>query len=201
MKYKYNSPGHQALLMERRWHKRHLRLIIALLVFWIVCYTFTPHTIGRDWRYPVFVVALPIVLGMVVLGIYRRQFLINHYTASKGLVLRCVIVVSYLVQGVFLSFISFGQVAKMSWDYAQYKATQSNQREVQYCPIDNFITRGRRPRIVIKFNEGTEVIHARHGELKDCNDENVSQYLLKVYATKGVWNYYTLNGWEIVRKE
>lgn len=185
---------------DKKLDKRHYRIIIGLMVFAVAYHYFIePKTIGYDIRYSVFIFWMPITVGIIVLGIYRTQFLINSFKTNKGFFLSFFMVSFYLLQGLIFSYLSFGQVAKISWDYYNYRATQKELEETLYCQITKFWT-DRKPSIYFEFDDRTENIRVSYSEVKNYEDEDENDYLLKLKAKKGIWGYYTVKEWYVERK-
>ncbi len=190
----------QIITKEKGLEKKHLRLIYFFGILAAAYYYFIePKTIGHDKRYLIFIFILPTLIGMIALGIYRRQFLINRFSTNKGFILWAFMIFFYLLQGVIFSYISFGQVGKIGWDYCNYKVTQQNSEECLKCPITRLWT-GRRPSIDFKFAKRHESFRVSYQSIKQYKDINVNELKLNIKATKGLWNYYTVSEWNIEQK-
>lgn len=186
-----------SITKEKKLQKKHLRLIYFFGILTVAYYYFIePKTIGYDKRYLIFIFIIPTLVGMIVLGIYRRRFLLDRFSANKGFVLWIFMTLFYSLQGVIFSYISFGQVAKIGWDYCNYKATTQNSREILTCPITRIWT-GKQPSIDFKFNNRSESLKLNYSSIKEYKDRNVNELKLNIRATKGIWNYYTVDGWNI----
>ena len=185
---------------EKKLEKIHYRIIIGLAIFGSIYYYFIePKTIGHDNRYTIFIFALPTIFGMLILGFYRRQFLINRFTINKGLILWTFMTFFYLTQGIIFSYLCFGQVAKITWDILNNETIKQNKKEVFECKITRFWLR-KRPRIDFKFNDRHESIEVNYSTIKEYKNKVVDDYILKISATKGLWNYYKINEWNIEHK-
>ncbi len=198
-KSNYNSEK-SFILTEKKLAKLHYRIIVGFSIIGIVYYCFIePKTIGHDNKYTIYIFLLPTVLGMLILGFYRRKFLINRFTTNKSLILWIFMTLSYLLQGLFCSYLSFGQVAKITWDYYNIKKVKKNPEETFNCKITKFWI-GKRPSIDFEFNEKHESINVSYSTIKEFENRNVDDYLLKINVSKGLWNYYKLNQWKIEHK-
>lgn len=105
-----------------------------------------------------------------------------------------------MIQGFFFSFLSFGQVANISWNYYNNEITKQNPKEIINCQIIKFWKSKRRTKIFFKFNDKTEKILINRSTIREFENKNVNKYYLKIYVTKGLWNYYKVNDWDIVQK-
>jgi hypothetical protein len=199
MQGKYQTKK-QFLQNEKKLEKVHYRIIIGLTIFGAFYhFLIQPKTIGHDPRYSIYIFGLPTVVGMLILGIYRRQFLINRFTANKGLFLRGFVVFFYLLQGLLFSYISFGQAAKIAWDYCNYRTVQQNSKEVLICPITRFYI-GRGSQIDFKFSSRSEYFTTKYSMIKEYDNKREEDFFIRVIAIKGLWNYYTVCEWTIERK-
>jgi hypothetical protein len=185
---------------EKKLDKLNYRLIIGLAITGIAYYYFIePKIIGHDNRYIIYIVTLPTIIGMLILGIYRRHFLINRFSKNKGIILWTFMTLFYFTQGVLFSYLSFGQVAKISWDILNNKTAEQNSEEFFECKITGFCT-GKRPSIDFKFKNRYERIRVNYSTIKEYENKNEDDYILKINATKGLWNYYKLNEWSLEYK-
>ncbi len=185
---------------ENKLDKFHYRIIVGLAIIAITYYYFIePRTIGHDNRYTIYIFALPTIIGMLILGYYRRHFLINRFTTNRGIILWTFMTLFYLTQGVIFSYLSLGQLAKISWDIINNKTAKQNSEEFFDCKIIKFWT-GKRPSIDFKFNDRHESIKVNYSTIKEYENKNKEDYILKIKATKGLWNYYNLNEWYIEHK-
>ena len=192
----------QFVRAEKKAGKVHYRIVIGLMILFVAYRFFIePTTIGHDGRYAIYIFWIPTLVGMLVLGIYRREFLINRFLTNKGFVLRTFLICFYLIQGVLFSFLSFGQVAKISWDYVNHEVTKRNYEETLRCPITRFWIGTRASSTVdFNFNGRSERLKVRYSTIKKYEEENEADYYLKIIVTKGLWNYYTVKEWHIERK-
>lgn len=190
----------QFSLTDKKLEKKHYRIIIGLMIFGVAYFLFfDTKTIGHDIRYSLYIFWLPTIIGMLTLGIYRKKFLINRFANNSGIAMYTFMTLFYLFQGLLFSYLSFGQVAKMSWDYCNYKTVEQNSEEIIVCPITRFWLH-KEPCIDFKFKNRHESFKVSYSTIKDFKDKNEQEYALRINATKGIWNYYTVNSWKIVKK-
>lgn len=186
---------------EKRFEKGLYRLVIGLAVFGVVYYYFIePKTIGDDIRYSIYIFWLPTIAGLVLLAIYRRQFLIQKFRTNKGFILWTIMILFYLLEGFIFSYLSFGQAAKVSWDILNYSVTKQNQTEVLRCDVTRFWTGRKSNSIDFTFNGKHEEIKVQYKTIKKYLDENPDDYEVILEAQKGIWGYYTLNSWKLAKK-
>ena len=184
---------------EKKLEKKHTRILLGLMTFGIIYYFIEPKTIGHDNQYLIYIFVLPTIVGMLILGFYRLRFLINRFSTNRGIVLWTFMTFYYLTQGIVFSYLSFGQIAKVSWDYFNNQTLKQNTEEIINCRITRFWT-GKNPSIDFMFNNRNESIKLNYSTLKKYENKNVNDYNLKINVTKGLWNYYNLNEWNIEHK-
>ena len=201
MKSKRYTEKRQFINNEKRLEKKHYRIIIGLMIFSAVYYYFIePKTIGHDIRYSIYTFWLPTIIGLVTIAIYRRQFLVNKFSTNKGVVLWTFMIFFYLLQGFIFSYLSFGQLAKISWDILNERTIQENQTETLRCDVSRFWTKRKPYSIDFKFNGRYESIIADYSTLKEYINEDPKNYEIAIEAKRGIWNYYKLNSWTLTRK-
>ena len=186
--------------IEKKREKLHFRIIIGLAIIGVIYYYFIePKTIGHDKRYTIYIFTLPTIIGMLILGFYRKQFLITIFKTNRGFTLWTFMTFFYLLQGIIFSYLSFGQVAKISWDFFNSKVVEQNSEEIFDCKITRFWN-GKSPSIDFKFKGSHESIKVNYSIIKEYKDKNEDDYTLNIQATRGLWNYYKLNEWNIKHK-
>ncbi|RYE53466.1 MAG: hypothetical protein EOP48_14335 [Sphingobacteriales bacterium] len=200
MKTKTYEAKRQFVQKEKGLEKKHSKIFIGLAIF--ACayyYFFQPKTIGNDIRYNIFIFWLPTLIGTLTIGIYRRKFLLSKFSTNKGFTLWTFMTVFYLLQGFISSYLSFGQVAKISWDIVSWQNANENQTESLVCKVARFRSE-RQYAIEFEFDGKHERIYVDYQTLKPYVDESPKEYEITIEAQKGLWNYYFVNNWTL-RKE
>jgi hypothetical protein len=191
----------QSTRQEKSVEKKHYVIIVGLIIFAVAYhYFFQPETIGYDIRYSIYVFWFPTIIGLLALGIYRKQFLRNRFAANKGLVLWTFMIFFYLAQGLVLSYLSFGQIAKISWDYANYQYASQNLIQDINCDVTEFRTKRKPYSFDFEFNGKRESFNVRYQDIKSYRDKRPEDFALNIKARKGIWNYYLIERWTIKRK-
>lgn len=191
----------QFIQTEEKLEKTHYRIIIGLMIFAVTYYFFIePKTIGKDVRYSIYIFWLPTITGMFALGTYRRQFLIKQFRTNTGIALRSFMIFFYLLQGLIFSYLSFGQVAKMSWDYANYVTAKQKSSEVLNCEVLGIWVTKKSNRLGFTLNNIRETFNVSYQFIKDYKDENPKDYKVVINARRGIWNYYVVDSWEMKRR-
>ena len=187
---------------EKKLEKLHYNIIIGLMIFFVTYgLFFEPNVIGHDSRYTIFVFLLPTLLGLLTLAVYRRQFLINKFSTNKGFKLWIFMIVFYLIQGILFSYLSFGQVAKISWDIMNNRTSKQNIETVFNCQVTRFWSGRRSNSIDFLFNDEHDKFDVQYKTIKNYLNTNPKDYYLRITARKGLWNYYLVENWEIKTKK
>ena len=189
---------------EKGLEKKYYRIVIGLMILSVICYSCVePHIagqiIGHDGRYAVFILWGPVMSGILILGIYRRKFLIHKFSTNRGFVLWTFMIFFYLVEGVFVAYLSLGQIARISWLVANKTAEEKNQTELIACDVTKFWTK-RKPFIEFKFQGRYESINVSHETIAEYQDKDPNQYHIEIEAKKSVWNHYIIDSWMIKKK-
>ncbi|OYU84994.1 MAG: hypothetical protein CFE24_04175 [Flavobacterium sp. BFFFF2] len=188
-------------MSEKKLDKKHARIAISMLLFFVIYSVFIePKTIGNDIRYSIFIIWIPIIFGILALGIYRWKFLTNSFATNKGLILKMYLAVFYLIQGVLFSFLSFGQMAKMSWDYVNYSKAKLSTTVTFHCEVLNVWKSKKSNQIYFTFDHKPELFNVSNQFIKDYGNKNPKNYTLEINARKGLWNYYFVDNWKMKMK-
>lgn len=194
----------QFLLKEKLLDSKHSAIIIALgLIFILYHMLVEPITIGQDVRYKIYIFLLPVIIGMLALGLYRREFLLNRISAEKSVSFRIVRAGFYLLQGFLFSYLILGQTVAMTWDYLNYQEAKTQPMEQFYCELNEIVKGGQRrsnPNIRFKWEGKYEQINTSYASIKDYLDKDPEAYRIQLRVRKGIWNYYLLEGWSLQEK-
>ena len=137
--------------------KIHYKILIGLLILGVLYYLFfEPNLIGNDSRYTYYIFLTPITIGIVVLFLYRKNFLIYKLNSCKNLKNKIFILFFYGLQGILFSYLLFGQIAKNSWDKLNERIAEKNPEEVLICEITRFWTSKSSNQIEFQFENKFE---------------------------------------------
>ncbi|QEC79961.1 hypothetical protein [Mucilaginibacter ginsenosidivorax] len=178
----------------------HYRIVTALMIVFVLYDIFIkPKTIGHDCRYSLFVLALPTLTGVIVLGIYRRAFLLDAYRGGKGFLSKLFVVGFYLVQGLLFSYLSFGFVADVAWDYLNKQKAANNPTEKIYCKVTQFWT-GKKPKVYFEFENNIEALDIGYSNPYRYDKVKPSDYKIEITLSKGLWGYYIVKSWDVIKR-
>ena len=149
---KYNEKR-ISIQKEKKKDKIHYKILIGLLIIGVLYYLFfEPNIIGNDSRYTYYIILTPITIGILLLLIYRKDFLIYKLNSCKNLKNKIFILIFYSLQGILFSYLLFGQIAKISWDKINKSAASENPKEIIICKITKFYSNKRSNQIEFKFD-------------------------------------------------
>ncbi|MBZ4037652.1 hypothetical protein K6T82_23020 [Flavobacterium sp. 17A] len=175
----------------------HYILLIAALILFILNYTFfTSKTIGHDVRYTIYVLWLPLITGVLFLGIYRKDFLIKKYRSFNETYAKIYVIAFYLIQGIFVSYVTFGQIASTTWNYLNKKEAAKNKIEIINCKVTGFYTK-KNPDVSFQFKNRIEVFEVSSEMNRENYNRNPKDYKLEIKVEKGIWNYYVVTYWKL----
>ncbi|MFH6991394.1 hypothetical protein [Flavobacterium sp. FlaQc-48] len=182
---------------EKKKEKIQYYLLISALIFCLINLTFIENkTIGHDKRYQIYIFWLPILIGILFFGIYRRKFLIEKYLSFKEVYVKIYVIGFYLLQGIVVSYLSFGQIAGLTWNYINQKEAAKNPTEIVICKVTRFYTK-KNPDISFKFKNRTEVFSVTSQMNRENYNRNPKDYELEIIVQKGIWNYYIVKHWKL----
>jgi len=188
--------------VENKLAKKHYRIVIGLLIFGCIYYYFIqPKTIGHDINYNIYIFWIPTLTGLIALSIYRRQFLINEFNIQQKIALKGFKLLIYLLEGIVVSYLIFGQIANISWNTINQNVAKDNPVETINCELTKFFT-GRKSNngMYFKFHDRSEKIKTDYQTIKYYLDKNPNNYKLEIKVQKGIWNHYLLKDWTIKQK-
>ncbi len=174
-------------------------MILSVIGYSCVEPNIVRQIIGHDGRYDIFILWGPIILGIITLGIYRRKFLIHKFSTNRGSILWIFMILFYLLQGVFVAYLSLGHIARITWLVANRAAVKKNQTELIVGDVTKFWTK-RKPFIEFKFQGKYERIKVNHETISEYQDKDPAQYAIEIEAKKSVWNHYIIESWMIKKK-
>ena len=180
---------------EKKTERIHYSLLIFALIFCIVNLAFIEsETIGHDERYEIYIFWLPTIVGILFFGLYRRKFLIRKYLSFKETYAKIYIIGFYLLQGILVSYLSFGQIASVIWNYINKNEAEKNPTEIVICKVTGFYTK-KNPDVSFVFKNKTEVFRVNSEMNRENYNRNPKDYKLEITIQKGIWNYYIVKHW------
>jgi hypothetical protein len=185
--------------------KKHYVIPVPFLIIFILQSIYwNVETIGHDFRHTLFIIILPVLVGLMSLAIYRRPFLQNLFSAATRLRHKLILVVFYLFQGLFVSYFTFGLVANMAWKYFNERAASQNPSELFVCKVNEIKKaagqKGKPYYIDFELNNRNERLYVVRDFIKELDKETPSSYLLHLNVKEGLWHYYVLTDYDLIKK-
>lgn len=182
---------------EHKLGKVHYAVLIGLLVINLLHNIFLDAQIlGHDTRYGLYIIAIPLILGLLFTACYRRKFIWFKLNTAKGALLKSVSAGFYLLEGVFFSFLSFVFLAHAIWNYENKTIAGQNPSEIIHCKVDKFVS-GKNPAIDFRYQNRSEAIKTDYQTIREFKGEDPHKCELEITVQKGIWNYYIIKGWTV----
>lgn len=174
------------------------------MISWVLHHMlFDRDTIGSDERYLVFVICMPIVLGLIFLSLYRKDMLIALITIKEGAGIKFISLGFILLQGIFVSFMSFGFLGNALWNQLNIREAKSNTPYNIECEIEQIkISKGSNARHKIYFyhNDKFESLDVSYSDVEQYENKDMSNYVINVRISEGIWGYSIIEGWRIKKR-
>lgn len=186
--------------IEKKLDKKHYKISIGLMICGVIFYFFIkPITIGHDIRYSIYIFWLPTIIGMFALGLYRKNFLIQRFTSKKAIGLFIIDAFYFLVHGIIFSYLSFGQLASITWELLNYIEAKQNPQEIIECEVERFWVK-KNPTIDFKLDNKSERLKVKYSEIEMYSEENPTDYKIDIRVHKGIWNHYLVEDFEVKKR-
>lgn len=190
-----------AITKEKKLEQLHYRILIGLMISFVLHHIFfEAEMIGGDQRYGLYVFLLPLLTGMLVLGVYRKEYLIRQYLSLEKVYEKVYALGLYLIQGIVISFLSFGQVSLVIWNYLNKKEAERNPTEILTSTITGF-GHGKRTTVDFKYNNHYESLRVTRQTTREYHNVKPKDYVIVIEAKRGIWNYYVVESWSIEKRE
>jgi hypothetical protein len=187
--------------MSVKFIKKNSSLTIVLYVFAIAYHIFFhPLTVGHNHNYILYIFWLPTITGWVIFAWCNRKDFVEEEIERTFLIEK---IFNYFHLGIIFfafSYLSFGQIAKISWDIANYQIAKTNLVENLNCQITG-LTKGSYSAIYFNFKNTDESINSfmklkRFSEFYNTDLDSCS---LNIKVQKGIWNYYLVDEYKIIQ--
>lgn len=186
---------------EKRFQKRSFtRIVILVLIAIIYRLVFQPKTIGESKMYDIYVFWIPVIIGVFVLAFYRRAFLMYSFKKNKGLILWGFMTIFYLLQGVFLSYLSFGQLALITWNILNKNVAEKSPKEIVTCDIRGYSYSRMFYNIHFTFEGKKLSLGASSSEIDPLRGQNYKNFKIAIEVQKGIWDHYLVKDYSLIEK-
>jgi hypothetical protein len=187
---------------EKRLEKKHYAILIGLMLAFIFLSTIdNTLIIGEDFRFPLFTLFLPLIIGIVILIFYRKEFLIAKFSNEKNNWIKSFMVTFYLTEALLVAFLALAYPTQFILTQINRKVSSSNSTEIIKCEVAKFFDKRRSTTIDFKYENNWEQIRISHDEMKPYINEDPKKYILELTVKKGMWNTYIVQTWELHIKQ
>jgi len=179
-------------------------LIIAFAAGSVVLHICKPVSIGHDIKYTFFIELFPIALGIVLFIIYRNKLLHTSAILKLKLYQKAGAAVTLLLVVSLLSYLTFGLLFRLGFEYANYTSAQNNKPSIITLPVAKFAQgTGRHRRstnyIYFSFLNKKEKINVSLEDIKQLKSEASVKNRIELKLRQGIWNHYIVEEWDIVK--
>ncbi len=173
--------------------------IFILLLFCYVIYGTFFHCkyLGYNAYYYACVIAIPLLIGLIVLFIVRRKHLSARLKAENKQYKKVILALALLMQGLIVSFFSFTFFATVCWDLINNTIAKNTNSISLYCPISQFWT-GKSSAIYFLYNNKTEALHVNYSAIKAYKASPPNKYVLHLKAKPVLLGCFIIEDWEII---
>lgn len=151
----------RSLRSHERWSDKHLApWAIISLVLTVVQYMFSLHLIGVGSTYRLWITWLPLVLGSLLLALFRWRYALLRIKDMETLPWKIIMCAFLGTQAVLFSYTSFGLVARTMADLLARTEMRTGSVHIEQYPIRSASMRRRDPKVYFIRNGEVEVLHA-----------------------------------------
>jgi hypothetical protein len=186
---------------ERSLEKKHYAILIGLMLAFVFLYAIdNTVVIGEDFRFPLFTIYLPLIIGITILIFYRKEFLIIQFSNEKNRLVKGFMIAFYITEAILVSFLALAYPSQFILTQINKKISSNNSPEIIVCKVANFFEDRRGSSINFKYNNNVERIKISHKEMKIYINKNPDNFILELTVKKGIWNTYVVQKKEIHTK-
>jgi hypothetical protein len=184
---------------EKKLQKNMFAIIAGLAIINLLVYYFEPLIIGHNTGYIIYFFGIPVILGIVFLGYYRRIFLLKKYSELITVGEKILGGGFFLLQGIFFSYLSFGLLGEVAWIACNKMAAASNPTTTIRCKVSAFSHeksgRYRSSHLNFTFQGRQEHFNISYQLYNEYKNDNPKNYEVEIEGQKGMWNYFVVNNW------
>ncbi|WP_439185893.1 hypothetical protein [Carboxylicivirga taeanensis] len=193
------------LLKKKKEGKKYYRILVGLAIYAVIYYYFFRlDTIGYDIRYNIFVIWLPILIGLLCIGYYRRNYLSKTLKSCNRLLDQVLTGLFLLLLGLIYSYFSFGITSKLIWDYTNSLITNKSNTEIYQLSVEKFnkgSSRNSSASVGFRFQERYELLQAHRSKLNMYWNSEPHNFEIEIRCKKCFWNKYLVESWQIIEMD
>ena len=139
----------KTLRQHQGWTDKKLYpLAIAAMVLSLLQFMFSLNLVVSDRGYDLAVTWSPLFIGVLVLAVFRRKYLLARSSEIQGVAWKLIFWTFMLLQGILFSFMSFGLVARATADALNRVELQNGTTMTEQYPIREAYMRGGKSYVV-----------------------------------------------------
>lgn len=203
-KFKAKQKKKDAKKKQHRANKISYRILITGIVLFSLLTFFSPRTIGYDSGFMVFILLLPVAIGVLLLLIYQKKItdaLIGTSNYVETLWEKILFQAFYIVAAAFFSFFTLSVPVQIGFETISFYTASGNRQETILLPVKEFHkksgSRGSN-RVYFYFNGRSESIGVSKETINRYISESATKHRIKLKIRKGLWNHYIVDEWDIV---
>jgi len=179
-------------------------VLLGLFFFSIINFLFLqPTIIGCNRYFNIFAVMIPIIIGIIILIILFKDFLISFFSSDEFIIPKIFKTFNLLFLAVVISYITIGQFANITWNVLSRLRANNKPKKVFICQVKELNKdigiRVHMDEVVFLFQGRCENIETSLGTLNKYDSSNPEKYNIEVVCQKGI-NCLIVRNWKIVEK-
>lgn len=183
------------------------RIFLGFVFCNIVYFFFIENKLfGSDIKYYIFFFSFPVILGFVfsskynIFGVSWKEMFLeikkrnNFFRGIYNIVL-------FFLGNIVFSYITFGLLANLAWNFINVYEANKNRIETYYLPVNEFhCTKGKGSDIIyFRFKDNLESIRVDYKTIKPYLDKQPKDYKIVLEVRKAIWNHYSLESWDLIK--
>ncbi|MFN8887633.1 MAG: hypothetical protein ACK5WF_09250 [Cyclobacteriaceae bacterium] len=107
----------------------------------------------------------------------------------------------YTAQGFLVSYVSFGLMSEIAFDFVNRAEQLKNPLETITCPVTDFhVSRRGNSKVYFTYEGITESVSVSYSQIDEYYESDPDDYVIALKVRQGIWNYYRVYDWEIQSK-
>ena len=177
------------------------RLLIALGIYGTGYYfIFKPLTIGHNINYSLYIVWIPIIVGLIVISWLRKDFFKRLNKTFKSKIDKIITYLFLFIMGLMYSYLSFGITTEIIFQIINKQKIKNIPQTTYNFPVEsiNSSYRARSASIAFDFNNHSEKIEIDNKLYRELKDKEIDNFNLRIKCRKGMFDVYYIDNWEIL---
>jgi len=183
---------------SKKKEKFEYHFLIVLMIIWNLHYKFLDQkTIGGNANYAIFIFWVPLSVGLVLYGYFKRAHILKVIKAKDGFSGKLAAFGFLLLKGLFFSYLSLGTLTNGIWNQMNKHEAEENTTDYITCEIESFLFNSNY-KIWFYFHGDLESIPVDYQSIAEFKGYNPEDYQLILKVKEGLWEHYLVKDWEII---